>query len=285
VIDRLDHTAQDWGLDADAVERQALRAAIDEAIAAVPTETDPLAMADVEDEIADWAVEVGAPNAGQLAGALAARGGTVDWLRKAMAPIGEKRLPAALEYLAAVLEARMLTGEVRTAGERISALVATAKEYTNLDRAPRQAVVVSDGLEATLAMLGPKLGGIKVVRAYSSHVPQLMGYPSELNQVWTNLIDNAVDAMNGKGTLGLRTCTENRSVIVEISDTGTGIPADIQSRIFEPFYTTKDVGKGTGLGLHLSYRIVTQRHHGSLTVRSLPGDTRMIVRIPVEEEP
>jgi signal transduction histidine kinase len=163
--------------------------------------------------------------------------------------------------------------------------VATTKDYTNLDRAPQQPVTIADGLEATLAMLKTKLGGIKVVRSYAPDVPAFLGYPSELNQVWTNLIDNAVDAMNGKGTLGLRTCTENRSVIVEISDTGSGIPPEIQSRIFEPFYTTKDVGKGTGLGLHLSYRIVTQRHHGSLTVRSVPGDTRMIVRIPLEEEP
>jgi len=132
-------------------------------------------------------------------------------------------------------------------------------------------------------MLKAKLTSVKVVRRYSSDVPAFLGYPSELNQVWTNLIDNAVDAMDGNGTLGLRTCLENHSVIVEISDTGSGIPADIQSRIFEPFYTTKDVGKGTGLGLHLSYRIVTQRHNGSLTVRSVPGDTRMIVRLPVEE--
>lgn len=285
VIDRLDHTAQDWGAEADPVARTALRGAIDQAIAAVPVESDPLTMADAEDEIADWALDAGARQGGQLACSLAARGLTVEWLRKATAAVGEERLPAALDYLATVLEARLLTGELRTAGERISAIVATTKEYTNMDRAPRQPVAVADGLEATLAMLRPKLGGIKVVRTYSENVPRFMGYPSELNQVWTNLIDNAVDAMNGKGTLGLRTCVENRSVIVEISDTGTGIPADVQSRIFEPFYTTKDVGKGTGLGLHLSYRIVTQRHHGSLTVRSLPGDTRMIVRIPVEEEP
>jgi signal transduction histidine kinase len=285
VIDRLDHAAVAWGLDAEAVERQALRTATDQAIAAAPTETDPMALADAEDDITDWACDMGATEAGPLATALAARGLTVDWLQQAMALVDEARLPAALDYLATVLEARSLTGELRSAGERISAIVATTKEYTNLDRAPQQTVMVADGLEATLAMLKPKLGAVTVVRNYSKDVPKFAGYPSELNQVWTNLIDNAVDAMNGKGTLGLRICTENRCVIVEISDTGVGIPAEIQSRIFEPFYTTKDVGKGTGLGLHLSYRIVTQRHHGSLTVRSLPGETRMIVRIPVEEEP
>ncbi|HKN97487.1 MAG TPA: ATP-binding protein [Pseudonocardiaceae bacterium] len=285
VIDRLDHTAQDWGRDADAAERQALRTTIGEALRAVPVESDPLTTADAEDEITDWALEVGAENADQLAGALAGRGLTVDWLRATTAAIGEQRLPRALDYLATVLEARLLTGEVRTAGERISSIVATTKEYTNLDRAPRQPVAVNDCLEATLTVLGPKLDGVKVVRAYSPSVPRIMAYQSELNQVWTNLIDNAVDAMNGKGTLGLRTCVENHSVVVEISDTGIGIPEEIQSRIFEPFYTTKDVGKGTGLGLHLSYRIVTQRHHGSITVRSLPGDTRVIVRIPVEEKP
>src|SRR5262249_54058961 len=194
---------------------------------------------------------------------------------------GRDTLPAALDYLATVLEARWLTGELRTAGARISSIVATTRDYTNLDRAPLQMVTVADGLEATLAVLKPKLASIKVVRSYSVDVPAFLGYPSELNQVWTNLVDNAVDAMDGKGTLGLRTCIEANTVVVEISAPGSGIPAHAQARIFEPFYTTKDVGKGTGLGLHLSYRIITQRHHGTLTVRSVPGDTRMIVRIPV----
>ena len=284
-IDRLDRAAHAWGLDADAASRQALRETTDAAVTApIPTETDPLAVADAEDEITDWAQDAGAEQAASLASALAARGLSVDWLRKQLAPVNDTTLPAALDYLASVLEARFLTGELVSAGARISSIVATTKDYTNLDRAPQQLVTVTDGLEATLAMLKPKLTAIKVVRNYAPDVPAFLGYPSELNQVWTNLIDNAVDAMNGKGTLGLRTCTENRSIIVEITDTGSGIPPEIQSRIFEPFSTTKDVGKGTGLGLHLSYRIVTQRHHGSLTVRSAPGDTRMIVRIPLEEE-
>jgi signal transduction histidine kinase len=283
-IDRLDLAAHAWGAGGGETERNALREATHDAVnTPIPAETDPLAVADAEDEITDWAEAKGSAQAASLGGALAARGLTVDWLEDRLAPIQDETLPAALDYLATILEARFLTGELQTAGARISSIVATTKDYTNLDRAPQQLVTVADGIEATLAMLKAKLTSVKVVRRYSSDVPAFLGYPSELNQVWTNLIDNAVDAMDGNGTLGLRTCLENRSVIVEISDTGSGIPADIQSRIFEPFYTTKDVGKGTGLGLHLSYRIVTQRHNGSLTVRSVPGDTRMIVRLPVEE--
>jgi signal transduction histidine kinase len=281
-IERLDAAAHAWGAGADADERAALKQATHDAInAPAPIESDPLAVADAEDEITDWAEDSGATQAASLGSTLAAKGLAVDWLEERLAPLRPQTLPAALDYLATVLEARSLTGELRTAGARISSIVATTRDYTNLDRAPQQRVTVVNGLEATLAVLKNKLGSVKVVRSYSPDVPSFLGYPSELNQVWTNLIDNAVDAMDGKGTLGLRTCIEGNTVVVEISDTGSGIPPHAQARIFEPFYTTKDVGKGTGLGLHLSYRIITQRHHGTLTVRSVPGDTRMIVRIPV----
>jgi signal transduction histidine kinase len=283
-IDRLDRAAHAWGGDAGADERAALRQATHDAInTPAPAQTDPLAIADAEDEITDWAEERGCTQAGSLGATLAAKGLAVGWLEERLAPLRPHTLPAALDYLATVLEARSLAGELRTAGARISSIVATTRDYTNLDRAPQQLVSVADGLEATLSVLRPKLASVTVVRSYSPDVPAFLGYPSELNQVWTNLIDNAVDAMDGKGTLGLRTCLEGNTVIVEVSDTGSGIPPHVQARIFEPFYTTKDVGKGTGLGLHLSYRIITQRHHGTLSVRSVPGDTRMIVRIPLGE--
>jgi signal transduction histidine kinase len=135
-------------------------------------------------------------------------------------------------------------------------------------------------------MLGNELkSGIEVVREYDRELPPISAYGSELNQGWTNLIDNAIDAMGGRGRLTIRTAGEEDSVLVEIADEGPGIPPDVQARIFEPFYTTKDVGDGTGLGLDISYRIVVQHHRGSLKVESEPGDTRFQVRLPVSVSP
>ncbi|MFJ8567225.1 sensor histidine kinase [Streptomyces sp. NPDC093514] len=181
---------------------------------------------------------------------------------------------------AAVLEIRSLAAELRAAGPRISQLVSATRDYANLDRAPEQSFRVTEGLENTPVVLRAKLAGISIVREYEPGLPELTGYPSELNQVWTNLVDNAAEAMEGAGVLTLRARAEGVCMVVEVVDTGRGIPAASLPRIFEPFYTTKDVGKGTGLGLHLSYRIVTQRHHGSITARSRPGETRMVVRLP-----
>ena len=131
-------------------------------------------------------------------------------------------------------------------------------------------------------MLTGKIGRIKVVRDYDRSLPQILAFAAELNQVWTNLIDNAVGAMHGDGTLTIRTSLDDDNcLVVEICDTGTGIPRDIQSRIFEPFFTTKPVGEGTGLGLDISYRIVVNKHHGDLSVTSVPGDTRFRVSLPL----
>ena len=280
---RLDESAQQWGSTADAREREVLVAAARAAAEApVPTETDPMAVADAEDDLLAWAEERGCTRAAILASALADQGLTQDWLEEQLARVRPHSLPAALDYLSCLLETRVLTAELQAAAPRISTLVAATRDYTNLDRAPEQTFSVTDGLEATLTMLRPKLADVRIVRDYAGPMPLVTGYPTELNQVWTNLIDNAVDAMQGSGTLTLRVLREGACLNVEIGDTGAGIPADSLPRIFEPFYTTKDVGKGTGLGLHLSYRIVNQRHHGSITVRSAPGDTRMLVRIPMD---
>jgi signal transduction histidine kinase len=205
----------------------------------------------------------------------------LGWLLERLEGVGEAALPAALDHLAALLETRALTAELRAAGPRISQLVSATRDYANLDRAPEQRFSVTAGLENTLVVLRSKLAGIRVERAYDPDLPELTGYPSELNQVWTNLVDNAAEAMEGSGVLTLRVRTEGVCMVVEVTDSGRGIPEDVLPRIFEPFYTTKDVGKGTGLGLHLSYRIVTQRHHGSITARSRPGETRMTVRLPL----
>jgi signal transduction histidine kinase len=164
--------------------------------------------------------------------------------------------------------------------------VLSAKQYSQLDRASHQWIDVHDGLKSTLVMLNHKIGdGITVVKDFDRSLPKIPGHAGELNQVWTNLIDNAVHAMTGSGTLTVRTALDNECVLVEIRDTGSGIPEQNVRRVFEPFFTTKAVGEGTGLGLDISYRIVVNRHRGDISVVSEPGDTRFQVRLPMTEEP
>ena len=151
-----------------------------------------------------------------------------------------------------------------------------------MDRAPLQDVDVHQGLESTVTILSHKLkGGVTVVREYDRNLPRIVGYGGALNQVWTNLIDNAIDAMQGQGKIWLRTWQERDHIVVEIADNGSGIPLNIQSRIFEPFFTTKGVGQGTGLGLDVTYRIVVGKHHGDINFTSKPGDTCFRVRLPI----
>ena len=155
------------------------------------------------------------------------------------------------------------------------------KSYSQLDRASLQLIDVTEGIESTLVMLGHKLrGGVTVVRDYADDVPRIEANPGELNQVWTNLIDNAIDAMDGDGTLRISTRLSGDDVVVEIADTGPGMPPEVQARAFEPFFTTKDVGKGTGLGLDISRRIVVDRHHGEITIDARPDGTVLRVRLP-----
>jgi len=177
-----------------------------------------------------------------------------------------------------------LLAEMKESTARVSALVGAVKSYSQLDRASIQVIDVTDGLESTLVMLGHKIGdGITVVREYGSGVPRIEANPGELNQVWTNLIDNAIDAMDGRGILRLSTSTVGDSIVVEVADTGPGMPPDVQARAFDPFYTTKDVGKGTGLGLDISRRIVVERHHGEITIQSRPGSTVLRVELPLHD--
>jgi signal transduction histidine kinase len=157
------------------------------------------------------------------------------------------------------------------------------KSYTYLDQAPLLEVDVHEGLENTLVIMQHKLKkGVTIKREYSSDLPRIEAYASELNQVWTNIIDNAIDAMNGKGEISLRTYAEDNKVVVEITDNGPGIPEEIRARIYEPFFTTKPPGKGTGLGLHISHDIVANRHHGQLLVESKPGETKFKVILPTQ---
>lgn len=176
-----------------------------------------------------------------------------------------------------------LLAEVQHTTERVSAIVRAVKSYSYLDQAPLLEVDVHEGLENTLIIMQHKLKkGVTVKREYAPNLPHIEAYASELNQVWTNIIDNAVDAMNGNGEIVLRTRVEDNRVVVEIVDNGKGIPEDIQERIFEPFFTTKPPGSGTGLGLHISHDIIANRHRGQLLVKSKPGETAFKVILPMK---
>jgi signal transduction histidine kinase len=195
-------------------------------------------------------------------------------------------LEPALRWLAYAVETESLLAEIADSTGRISGLVDAARQYSQLDRAPYQPTDLHAGLDATLVMLSAKTPpGVRVVKDYDRSLPPVPGYPGELNQVWTNLVVNALDALAGEGTLTLRTARDGDCALVEVADTGPGIPEELRQRVFEPFFTTKPVGQGTGLGLDVSYRVVVTRHGGDLRVRSVPGDTRFQVRLPLQEPP
>jgi signal transduction histidine kinase len=250
------------------------------------TPLSPLQASDREDELGGWLEEHGVAGGWDLTPPLVAAGVDAGRLEQVAASVPDELLPQAVGVLAAACEAESLLDEVAEAAGRISTLIGSAKQYTQMDRSPLQHLDVHDGLEATLTMLGHKLGaGIEVVRDYDRSLPKLPAYEGELNQVWTNLIDNAVDAMDGSGILTVRTRPDGDRVLVEIGDTGPGIPEPVAAHILEPFYTTKPVGKGTGLGLDICWRIVEQRHGGDLRFTSAPGDTRFQVRLPIAGPP
>jgi signal transduction histidine kinase len=164
-------------------------------------------------------------------------------------------------------------------------IIKALKAYTYMDQAPIQSVDAHEGLDNTLVMLRNKLkAGIDVHRQYAENLPRLQAHGSELNQVWTNIIDNAVEAMQGRGELTLRTRQEEQWVVVEIEDNGPGIPPAVQAKIFDPFFTTKAPGKGTGLGLNISHNIIVQKHKGQIAVRSQPGKTCFEIRLPIDFE-
>jgi signal transduction histidine kinase len=247
----------------------------------------PLEASDREDAVTDWLDEHGVSGGWELVPVFAQAGLDAGWLDKVATTLAEASadgtaLDGALRWLGYTVETELLMNEIADSVTRISSLVGAARQYSQLDRAPYQVVDVHDLLDSTLVMLGSKVTpGITVVQDYGRNLPRVPAYPAELNQVWTNLIDNAVSAMNGTGTLTIRTSLDKDQLLVEVADTGPGVPAGIQGRIFEPFFTTKPVGQGTGLGLDISWRIVVNKHHGDLRVESAPGDTRFQVRLPL----
>lgn len=239
-----------------------------------------VALTDLEESILDWLGEHDVDRDWVIAPALAAAGVSPAWLDRAASALPGAALQAGLEWVASSVATDALISEAQDATRRISDLVSAVKSYSQVDRAAVQDVRVVDGLESTLIMLGHKLrDGVTVVRDYDDSVPEVPANPGELNQVWTNLIDNSVDAMHGSGTLTVRTRADDQHVVVEVGDTGGGMTDEVLAHAFEPFFTTKEVGKGTGLGLDISRRIV-ERHGGAIDVRSEPGRTVVAVRLP-----
>ena len=243
---------------------------------------DPLAASDREQELFEALERRGLPDAFGIASALTEAGLGGEWVDRVAAGVGDDGLAAGLRFVAACAGARVLLAELEEATTRIADLVGAVRSYSFLDQAPRQAVGIHDGLESTLSLLGHKLREkqIEIVRDFDPHLPDVEASGSELNQVWTNLIDNAIDALGPEGRLALRTRRQGERVLVEVGDNGPGIPEDLQPRIFDAFFTTKPVGQGTGLGLDIVQRIVL-RHHGELRLDSRPGDTRFQVLLPV----
>lgn len=195
-----------------------------------------------------------------------------------------------IRWLALSLEVMGMIRSGLDGAERISELVGSMKAYSYMDRAAQQQINIHDGIEDTLCLFAFKLKhGVKVERKYSRDLPKIDAFGSELNQVWTNLIDNAIDALEDGTPSGdpplitIRTCQKNHDLLVEIEDNGPGIPSDVKNRILEPFFTTKPMGKGTGLGLDVVRRIVQNRHGGSLLIDSKPGQTRFTVRLPLKQ--
>ena len=262
-----------------------LQEEVAEVVAKAPTLT-PLEASDREDSLGEWFEDHSIREGWDLAPTFVQAGLDTAWLENVAAAVDESVLEGAIRWLNYTIESELLMNEIADSTTRISTLVGAAKQYSQMDRAPFQTIDVHELLDSTLIMLGQKIGsGIEVVKEYDLALPPIDGYAAELNQVWTNLIDNAVSAMDGSGTLTVRTSRDGDRVCIEICDTGAGIPDDVIDRIFEPFFTTKPVGEGTGLGLDISWRIVVGKHRGELRVTSEPGNTRFRVLLPIAGPP
>lgn len=248
-----------------------------------------LETSDREDQVGDWLDDHGIAGGWDYAPTFVEAGLDTEWLERVEASVDavdcSATLQSAIGWLKYTIDTELSVNRISEASRRISALLAGTKQYSQMDRAPYQSADIHELLRSTLMMFGEKFGKdgpIRVVKEFDKSIPELLCYPGDLNQVWTNIIDNAIQAMNGRGTLTVRTARENDGMVrVEICDDGPGIPAEIVDRIFTPFFTTKPFGEGTGLGLDLAWRIVAEKHQGNLRVESRPGDTRFIVLLPM----
>jgi len=243
---------------------------------------DALTRSDREEQTEEWLDSLGIENQWEIAPSLVSIGLEVNTLKELELKTNSNTLPEIINWAAAVYQVYSLLFEISEGSGRISEIVVALKNYSFLGQAPIQQVNIHEGIDNTLVILRNKLKvGITVNREYADDLPLITAYGSELNQVWTNILDNAADAMQGKGEITIRTRKDGKWVIVEIEDDGPGIPEEIQSQIFDPFFTTKDLGKGTGLGLSTSYGIITEKHKGTMAVKSKPGFTRFIVKLPI----
>ena len=241
---------------------------------------DPAAVADREDVLTEWLDDHDIASSWRVAPPLAAAGADPEWCERLSEILQSvETLEPGIEWVAATVSMQALLSEMKDSTARIAALVDAMKSYRQVDRASWQTIDVTQGIESTLTMLALD-DGITVVRDYGTNVARIEADAASLNQVWANLITNARDAMDGSGTLRISTRDEGADIVVAVADTGAGMPPEVQARAFEPFYTTKDVGKGTGLGLDIARRIVVDRHHGSISIDSEPGATVLTVRLP-----
>lgn len=249
----------------------------------LPATADPLSRSDREAELQAWLEAQGVGEPWAVAPPIVNMGWGVTDLEQMTAEFTPSEWHIFARWLATACTVYALLDEVTSGAERIAEIVTAVKSYSHLDQAPVKLVDVHEGLENTLVILRHKVKhGVDVVREYAADLPRIEAYAGELNQVWTNIIDNAVDAMQGKGQLRLRTYGEGSYVVVEITDSGPGIPPAVQPRIFEAFFTTKGPGTGTGLGLHITYNIVVNQHQGEIKFRSRPGETTFTVKLPTE---
>ena len=272
------------GTDLDAMQLKRLTALQEEIVDRMSSvePLSPLETSDREDEVGDWLDEHDIPNGWDLAPIFVGGGVTVADLTRLESEVDVNHLSGAVHWLGYTVETELLITEVCDATSRISTLMASAREYSQLDRAPHQWIDVHEGLISTLVMLHSKLSnGVRLVKEFDRTLPKVPAYPAELNQVWTNLIDNAVDAMAGSGTLTIRTRMDGDWVLVEVCDTGPGVPEAMRQQIFEPFFTTKGVGEGTGLGLDIVRRIIAG-HGGEIRIDSTPEETSFKVRLPID---
>lgn len=242
---------------------------------------DNLARSDREQEIAQWLETRGVATAWELAPTFVTAGLDNALLQEIAAKLPSAVQSDALVWLEVRLGLKLLLRQIEQSTGRIAELVKAIKSYSYMDQAPVQEIDIHEGLESTLTMLGYKMRNVTLVREFDRSIPRITAYGGELNQVWTNLIDNAIDAVNGQGKICVATCRDYDHIVVEIVDNGPGIPPDVQTRLFEPFFTTKGVGSGTGLGLVISNAIVVNRHAGEIEFESQPGETRFKVRLPI----
>jgi signal transduction histidine kinase len=240
---------------------------------------------DRADQIATWLQARGVATSWDLAPTFVTAGVDISWLEQLVAKLPPEGVADALSWLESRLNLKLLLSEVEQSTGRIADLVKAMKSYSYMGQSPMQEVDIHEGIESTLTMLGHKLKNVTLNRAFDRSIPRLMAYGGELNQVWTNLIDNAIDAVHGTGKICVGTSREDNQLVVEIVDNGSGIPPEVQSHMFEPFFTTKAVGAGTGLGLIISNRIVADRHGGEIEFESKPGETRFKVRLPLQRNP